>query len=159
MVIKIKGGSIMKTPKGLITIVFIVLFSDSCAGGSKIPFKTMIEEADSRVGESATLGGYVLDSNMIGAKTDITVLQTPLDWNTKPQFREKSEGRFLVSYEGKFNPNDYSPEDRLTVFGKIAGIAKEKVEHCPSPCLKIESSKLRVWREHEYYPPKIRGPR
>jgi hypothetical protein len=45
------------------------------------------------------------------------------------------------------------------VFGKIAGIAKEKVEHCPSPCLKIESSKLRVWREYEYYPPPSRGPR
>ena len=149
----------MKTPKDLIIIIFIVMFSVSCAGVSQIPFKTMIEEADSRVGESVTLGGYILDSNMISAKTDITVMQTPLDWRGKPQAEDKSEGRFLASYEGKFNPDDYSPKDRITVTGKIAGIAKEKVEHCPSPCLKIESSKLRVWREYEYYPPPSRGPR
>ncbi len=149
----------MKTPKDLMIIIFIVMFSVSCAGVSQIPFKTMIEEADSRVGESVTLGGYILDSQIVGDKADITVMQTPLDWRGKPQAEDKSEGRFLASYEGKFNPDDYSPKDRITVTGKIAGIAKEKVEHCPSPCLKIESSKLRVWREYEYYPPPSRGPR
>ncbi len=148
----------MKTPKDLMIIIFIVMFSVSCAGVSKIPFKTMIEEADSRIGESVTLGGYIIDSQIVSDKTDITVMQTPLDWRGKPQSEDKSEGRFLVSYEGKFNPYDYSPKDRITVTGKIAGIAKEKLEHCPSPCLKIESSKLRVWRESEYYPPMIRGP-
>ncbi len=102
----------MKTSKGLIIIIFIVMFSVSCAGVSQIPFKTMIEEADSRVGEPVTLGGYILDSKMVGDKTDITVMQTPLDWTTKPQLEDKSEGRFLVSYEGKFNPYDYSPRDK-----------------------------------------------
>ena len=47
----------MKTPKDLMIIIFIGLFCVSCAGGSQIPFKTMIEEADSRVGESVILGG------------------------------------------------------------------------------------------------------
>ncbi len=148
----------MKTPKDLMIIIFIVIFFVSCAGVSQISFKTMIEEADSRIGESVTLGGYIIDSQIVGDKTDITVMQTPLDWRGKPQFEDKSEGRFLVSYEGTFNPDDYSPRDRFTVAGKIAGITKEKLESCPSPCLKIESSKLRVWREYEYYPPMIRGP-
>ena len=101
--------------------------------------------------------GYIIDSQIVGDKTEITVMQTPLNWRGKPQFEDKSEGRFLVSYEGTFNPDDYSPRDRFTVAGKIAGITKEKLESCPSPCLKIESSKLRVWREYEYYPPMIRG--
>lgn len=148
----------MKAPKDLMIIIFIGLFFVSCAGGSQIPFKTMIEEADSRVGESVILGGYIIDAKMVDDKADIIVLQTPLDWKTKPQLEDKSEGRFLASYEGKFNPYDYSPRARITVTGKIAGIAKENLEHCPSPCLKIESSKLRPWREHEYYPPMIRGP-
>lgn len=148
----------MKMPKDLTLILFIVMFFVSCAGVSQIPFKTMIEEADSRIGESVTLGGYILDFQIVGDKTDITVMQTPLDFKGKPQSEDKSEGRFLVSYEGKFNPDDYSPRDRVTVTGKIGGITKKKLEYCPSPCLKIESSKLRVWREYEYYPPMIRGP-
>lgn len=148
----------MKTPKGLIPIMLVALFAVSCAGGSKVPFNTMIAEADSRVGESVTLGGYIINSQVAGDKTNITVMQAPLGRNTKPLSRDKSEGRFFVSYEGRFNPSDYSPEEGLTVSGKIAGIARETVEDCPSPCLKIESSKIRVWRKYEYYPPPSGGP-
>jgi len=162
MIIKMKGGSIMKTLKGLLISICIVMFFVSCAGAPKIPFKTMVEEADNMGGESVVLGGYILDSHMSGyrmdIKTNITVLQTPLEWNTKPQTKDKSEGSFFVSYGAKFNAQDYEPEDRITVTGTIAGLTEEKVKHCPSPCLKIESSKIRMWREHEYYPPMIRGP-
>ena len=148
----------MKTLTKLMIITFMVVFCVSCASVSKKPFKAMIEEADSRVGESVILGGYILDSQILDYNTEITVLQTPLDWKTKPQSKDKSEGTFLVSYEGEFNPNGYSPKDRITFTGKIAGIAEEKVEQCPGPCLKIESSKFRIWREYEYYPPPSRGP-
>ena len=147
----------MKTAKDLMIIIFVVMFSASCAGVSKIPFKTMLEEADSRVGEPVTLGGYILDSQIVDDKTHITVMQTPLDWNTKPQSKDKSEGRFIASYAGKFSSARYSPGDRVTVTGKIAGISKENLEHCPSPCLKIEGSNFRFWRKDEYYPPPSRG--
>ena len=145
----------MKTSKGLLISICIVMFFVSCAGAPKIPFKTMVEEADKMVAESVVLGGYILDSHMSGYKmdirTNITVLQTPLEWNTKPQTKDKSEGSFFVSYEGKFNAQDYEPEDRITVTGTLTGLTEEKVEHCPSPCLKIESSKIRMWRAHVHY--------
>ncbi|MBW2490154.1 MAG: hypothetical protein JRE65_03265, partial [Deltaproteobacteria bacterium] len=54
----------MKTAKGLIMIVLAVVFLVSCAGGSRIPFKTMLEQADSWVGEPVILGGYILESHM-----------------------------------------------------------------------------------------------
>ena len=148
----------MNALKGLIIIVPAVMLFVSCSSSPQIPFNTMVEDADIRVGEPVILGGYILDSNAAGDKTEITFLQTPLDWRTKPLFRDKSEGRFLVSYNGKFNPHSYDPEDRFTVNGTIVGIAKEKIEHCPSPCLKIDSSNFRVWREHEHYYPPSGGP-
>jgi starvation-inducible outer membrane lipoprotein len=141
----------MKTPKGLIVGIGIVMFLVSCAGAPKVPFKTLVEEADKRAGEEVILGGYVLGSRVRGDRTAITVLQTPLDWNTKPQTKNTSEGSFYVSYQGKFNANEHDPEDRITVHGKIAGLTEEKVEHCPSPCLKIESGKIRMWPAHVYY--------
>jgi outer membrane lipoprotein len=151
MIIKMKGDSKMKISKGLLKSIYIVMFFVSCAGAPKIPFKTMVEEADSRVGESVILGGYILDSKIRGGRTDITIQQTPLDWNTKPQTRDKSEGRFLASHNDIFNANNYSSDDRITVTGNIAGLTEEKVEHCPSPCLKIDSSKIRMWRAHVNY--------
>ncbi len=147
----------MKTSKGLLISICIVMFFVSCVGAPKIPFKTMVEEADSRVGESVILGGYILDSKIRGDRTNITILQTPLNWNTKPQTRDKSEGRFFASHNDIFDSNDYSPDDRITVTGTIAGLTEGTVEHCPSPCLKIESSDIRMWREQEYYPPMMGG--
>ena len=138
----------MKTSKGLLISICIVMFFVSCVGAPKIPFKTMVEEADSRVGESVILGGYILDSKIRGDRTNITILQTPLNWNTKPQTRDKSEGRFFASHNGIFKAKDYSSDDRITVTGNIAGLTEEKIEHCPSPCLKVESSKIRMWRAH-----------
>ena len=152
----------MKTSRDLIIIMSIVMLFVSCAGAPKIPFKKMVEEADNMVGESVVLGGYILDSHMSGyrmdIRTNITVLQTPLEWNTKPQTKDKSEGNFFVSYLGKFNAQDYEPEDRITVTGTIAGLTEEKLKHCPSPCLKIESSKIRMWREHVHYYAPSGGP-
>jgi starvation-inducible outer membrane lipoprotein len=158
MIIKIKGGSVMKISKGLLISICIVMFLVSCAGAPNIPFKTMVEEADNRVGESVNLGGYILDSKIRGDRTDITILQTPLDWNTKPQTRDKSEGRFFASHNGIFNAEDYSSDDRITVTGNIAGLTEEKVEHCPSPCLKIESSKIRMWRANVPFSRPMGGP-
>jgi outer membrane lipoprotein len=148
----------MKVSKGLLIGMCIAMFFVSCAGNSQIPFKTMVEEADSRVGESVILGGYILDSKLRGDRTDITILQTPLNWNTKPQARDKSEGRFFASHNDKFDATAYTSDARITVTGTIAGLAADKVEHCPSPCLKIASRKIRMWREYEYYPPPMGGP-
>ena len=152
----------MKTTKGLLMIVVVAVLFVSCAGGSKVPFRTMVQEADSRVGEDVILGGYILESHMSGHKmdieTNITVLQTPLDWNTKPQTKDKSEGRFFAVYASKFDAQAYEPVDRITVHGKIAGLAGEKIKICPHPCLKIESNKIRMWREHEHYFPPSGGP-
>ncbi len=141
----------MKTSTGLLISMCIVMFLISCAGAPKIPFKTMVEEADSRVGESVVLGGYIIDAKIRGDRTNMTILQTPLEWNTKPQTRDKSEGRFFASHNEEFNANSLSADDSITVTGTIAGLTEEKVEHCPKPCLKIESSKIRIWRAHVHY--------
>lgn len=142
--------------KSLMVVGLMVMLWVSCVGAPRIPFQAIVAEADSRIGEPVELGGYILDSRIIIDKTDIIFLQTPLDWNKKPLLRNKSEGRFFVFYQGKFYLNEYDRnKDRFTVTGKIAGTTDEKPDLCPSPCLKIESSKIRAWREIEYYPPMI----
>jgi starvation-inducible outer membrane lipoprotein len=145
----------MKTPKGIIISMYVLMFLVSCAGAPKVPFKTMVQEADSRVGEDVILGGYILDSHMSGykmdIKTNITVLQTPLEWNTKPLTKDKSEGSFFAIYAGEFDAQDYEPEDRITVHGTIVGLAGGEIKSCSHPCLKVESSKIRMWREHQHF--------
>ena len=138
----------LKKAPGLKTVIFALFFLMSCAGVSQqVPLETLVQEAENRVGEPVTLGGYILDTRTIGEKMHMTVLQTPLGLRGRPQPENTSEGNFLVAYNGALNLNDYRRNRQVTVTGKIAGIAKEDFDNCPRPCLKIESSDVKVWSE------------
>lgn len=140
----------MKSPKSWMILIISGLFFLSCAGGyQQTPFKTLVEEANSRAGESVTLGGYILNIQETGDQTVITVLQTPLGLRDRPQSENRSQGSFVVLYPGKLNPDDAGRKRKVTVTGKIAGTSQEKIGNCPDPCLKIESRKFRVWPQYE----------
>ena len=136
----------LKKAPGLTTVIFALFFLISCAGVSQqVPLETLVQEAENRVGEPVTLGGYILDTRTIGEKIYMTVLQTPLGLLGRPQPENTSEGNFLVAYNGAPDLNNYRRKRQVTVTGKIAGIAKEDIDNCPRPCLKIESSDVKVW--------------
>ncbi len=138
----------MKIATGRTTMIIALLFSVSCTGAyQQVPLVTLVQEADNREGESVTLGGYILDTKKVADNIYITVLQTPLGFRGRPQPENTSEGNFLVAYNGALNLDDYRRKRQVTVTGKIAGIAKEDIDNCPRPCLKIESSDVKVWSE------------
>ncbi len=138
----------MKKCFSILGILIIGLTFTSC-GGRQTKFKPLIQQADSRIGESVTLGGYMLDTREADHQTHIVVLQAPLGLRGRPQSEDKSQGRFLVVYQGRLDPNDSGPGRKLTVTGTVLGTAQEKIANCPDPCLKIESSSLRVWPLYE----------
>ncbi len=138
----------MKIATGRTTMIIALLFIVSCTGAyQQVPLVTLVQEADSREGESVTLGGCILDTKNVADNIYMTVLQTPLGFQGKPQAENTSEGNFLVVYSGALDLNDYRRKRQVTVTGKIAGIAKEDIDNCPRPCLKIESSDVKVWPE------------
>ena len=143
----------MKIASGRTTMIIALLFIVSCAGVSQqVPLETLVQEAENRVGEPVTLGGYILDIQTVGEKIYMTVLQAPRGFLGRPQPENTSEGNFIVAYNGALDLNDYRRKRQVTVTGKIAGIAKEDIDNCPRPCLKIESSDVKVW------PPRPTGP-
>ena len=85
----------LKKAPGLTTVTFALFFLISCAGVSQqVPLETLVQEAENRVGEPVTLGGYILDTRTIGEKIYMTVLQTPLGFLGRPQPENTSEGNF-----------------------------------------------------------------
>ena len=132
----------------LLRILIISLVLASC-GGQQTQFKPLMQQFDSRIGESVTLGGYMLDTRETENQTHIIVLQAPLGLRGRPQSENKSQGRFLIVYHGTINPNDVGHRRSLTVTGKVLGTAQQKIADCPDPCLTIESSILHVWPVYE----------
>ena len=132
----------------ILGILIIGLTFTSC-GGRQTNFKPLIQQIDSRIGQSVTLGGYMLDTREADNQTHIIVLQAPLGLRGRPQSEDKSQGRFVVVYRGRLDPNDVGSKRKLTVTGTVLGTAQEKIAYCPDPCLKIENSNLHVWPLYE----------
>ena len=138
----------MKKCFSILGILIVGLVFTSC-GGQQTKFKPLMQQVDNRIGESVTLGGYMLDTRAADNQTHIIVLQAPLGLRGRPQSEDKSQGRFVVVYQGRLDPNDVGPRRKLTVTGKVLGTAQEKIANCPDPCLIIESSDLHVWPLYE----------
>ena len=138
----------MKKCFSILGILIVGLVFTSC-GGQQTKFKPLMQQVDNRIGESVTLGGYMLDTRAADNQTHIIVLQAPLGLRGRPQSEDNSQGRFVVVYQGRLDPNDVGSRRKLTVTGKVIGTAQEKIANCPDPCLIIESSDLHVWPLYE----------
>ncbi|NIS60627.1 MAG: hypothetical protein GTO13_07990 [Proteobacteria bacterium] len=135
-------------------IPVVVVLTSSCSVISRhvrtesepaVPFKTLVQEANSYIGKTVILGGYILETKNLKDETIIEVLQTPLTFRDEPESRDLSEGRFTVSHKGFLDPEIYSENRKLTVAGILSGCWVEKVKSC-----KLESREIYVWPEPEY---------
>jgi outer membrane lipoprotein len=135
-------------------LIFLTVLSvESCTSISKqyrkeagplIPFKTLVKNMDQYKGRTVILGGYILELRNGSDETLITVLQAPLNYWGHPKSRGLSEGRFIISQEGTLEAEAYNEGRGLTVAGKVAGQATQKIESCPFPCLQIESLEIEL---------------
>lgn len=75
----------------------------------------------------------------------MTVRQTPLGRDEMPVSRGRSDGGFLLLYNGHLEPEVYEKGRRTTVAGKVVGRAVEGTGKCPSPCVKLEYRQIYLW--------------
>ena len=140
----------------------ITLFLGSCSVISQqirtesippIQFKTLLLEKDKYMGNTVILGGYILETKNLADKSLIKVLQVPLGSGEKPQSKDLSEGRFIISQKGFLDPEIYNKDRKITVAGTITGAVVEKIDDYSQPYLKIKSREIYLWpKEADYYP-------
>jgi outer membrane lipoprotein len=152
----------MKKRRIMLPITLLVVFSVfySCASrqviskeikaeAQRVSFKTLAQQTDRYKGKTVILGGYIIETQNISGVAIMTVLQTPLGINEMPVSHGRSEGGFLVAYNGHLEPEVYEKGRKTTVAGKVAGRATEGTGNCPSPCVKLEYRQIYLWPEYK----------
>ena len=119
------------------------------AEAERVSFKTLAQQTDKYKGKTVILGGYIIETQNIAGVANMTVLQTPLGGDEKPVSQTRSEGGFILSYNGHLEPEVYEKGRRATVAGKVTGRA-EKTANCPKPCLKLEYRQIYLWPMYEF---------
>ena len=114
-----------------------------------LPFKTLVAQADQYRGRTVILGGYILETRNLESETTINVLQVPLRIGEEPDFKDRSEGRFLVYQQGFLDPEIYSKDRVITVAGEVIGSGSEEIGGNRIQYLKIKSREIYLWPEYE----------
>ena len=122
-----------------------------------VPFQTLIRDVDKYIGRTVILGGYILETENLESETILKVLQTPLRFGHDPDFKKRSEGRFMVYHNGFLDPEVYGRNRVITVAGRVIGTDMEKIGDEQIQYLKIEDREIYLWSEYTnsrpyYYP-------
>jgi len=135
---------------GVLSIIFLLAVSCSAvsrdlrqAAEPEVSFRQLAENPSGYAGRIVVLGGYIIDTRNSDDQTELTVLQSPLRYTDQPQDSRYSEGRFIVTHNGKLNPSVFSRNRSITVAGVVMAD-----ETRPLPI--IESREIHLWRRYDY---------
>ena len=141
-------------------LVVLLVGLSGCATFSSSPFSTN-EEAQVTAGASFAqvvqdpsvhikhilkVGGVVLSAKRLVDRTEVMVLQIPLDSDSVPKWdRTKSQGRFIATQQPFLDPATLPEGTRVTIIGEVTGQASVPVdeEEKVYPVLAIQA--LKVW--------------
>ncbi len=111
-----------------------------------VSFPQLVEDPSTHIGQIVKVGGVVLSAKRLVDRTEVMVLQIPLDNDSVPKWnRTKSQGRFIATQQTFLDPATLPQGTRLTIIGEVTGQATVQVdeEEKAYPVLAIQA--LNVW--------------
>ncbi|WNM58022.1 Slp family lipoprotein [Candidatus Nitrospira allomarina] len=150
----------MKIGMRCIHLAVLLVGLSGCATFSSSPFSTNQEakvmvgasfanvnqDPSAHIGQILKVGGVVLSAKRLVDRTEVMVLQIPLDSDSVPKWdRTKSQGRFIATQQPFLDPATLPEGTRVTIIGEVTGQASVRVdeEEKVYPVLAIQA--LKVW--------------
>jgi len=108
-------------------------------------FAQVVKAPDAYIGKTVLFGGEIIETKNFADKSQVVVLQSPLDSRDRPVGGDVSEGRFIVTTTGFLDPAIYSPGRKITVAGKVVGKEKRPMGEIEYTYPVIEKQGLYLW--------------
>jgi outer membrane lipoprotein len=110
-----------------------------------VTFAQLAKDPDAYKGKTVLFGGAIIETINVAGKSQIIVLQQPLDGRDRPVAGDVSEGRFIVRTQGFLDPAIYSPGRLVTVAGQVVGKEKHPLGEIEYTYPVIEKQGLYLW--------------
>lgn len=124
-----------------------------------VSFPKLQEHPESFQGTIVMIGGEVLSAKRLHDRTELTILQLPLnDYNEPITDRTQSQGRFQAIKKEFLDPAIVPPGTRITIIGEVSGTATEMLDEMKYTYPVITINHFRVWPDvvrlpdYRYYP-------
>ena len=120
-----------------------------------VTFPMVLQNPTAYVGDIVLWGGEIIETVTIQGGSEITVLDTPLDYQERPESARYSRGRFIAKSSKFLDPAIYKKGKKITLAGEIVGTETKplgKVEYA-YPVVMVKQ--LHLWKRAyygRYYP-------
>ena len=113
----------------------------------KVAFPQLAQNPSAYEGQRIILGGEVIRAKLLADRTEIEVLELPLDSTDEPtRNRAASQGRFLAYQTKAFlDPAILPPGTRVTIVGEGKAALRKQMDEAEYTYPVIESDYLKVW--------------
>jgi outer membrane lipoprotein len=113
----------------------------------KVAFSQLAQNPSAYEGQRIILGGEVIHAKLLPDRTEIEVLELPLDSTDEPtRNRAASQGRFLAYQTKDFlDPAILPPGTRVTIVGKGKAALRKQMDEAEYTYPVIESDYLKIW--------------
>ena len=154
------------TTRFIIYLALLVL--NGCASQSpvsiKLPpspdpeFHQVKQNIDAFLNQQVRWGGKIISVENKENSTWIEVLASPLNNYGKPSSRTDYEGRFIARVDGFLDPEQYSKDRKLTIFGTIEAEFVKRIDDHPYSFPLVRAKEYYLWPEYrtiqyQYYDP------
>ncbi|SRR5579883_644733 len=96
-------------------------------------------------------GGRIIDTEPQEAQTCFFVLAQPLDSQTRPEWDEQSNGRFVACKQGFYDPEVYSKGKEVTVTGTLDGTETRKIGDYDYTYPRVDADVVYLWPKRSVY--------
>lgn len=150
----------MKVGMWIIHLAVLLVGLSGCATFSSSPFSTnqeaqvtagvsfshVVQDPSAHIGQIVKVGGVVLSAKCLVDRTEVMVLQIPLDNDSVPQWdRTESKGRFIATQQTFLDPATLPEGTRLTIIGEVTGQASVQVDEEEKVYPVVAIQALKVW--------------
>lgn len=149
-------------------ICFALMLLSGCA--SQIPasiktppipdteFQQAKQSVNTYQNQNVRWGGKIISVENKADSTWIEILASPLNSYGKPSYRKSYEGRFIARVNGFLDPEHYSKDRNLTIFGTIETEFVKRIDEYPYSYPLVNVKEYYLWPEYRHYTARYRYP-
>ena len=125
-----------------------------------VTFHMVLQSPTVYVGKIVLWGGEIIETVNVQGGSEITVLETPLAYNERPESARYSRGRFIAKSSKFFDPAIYKESKKITLAGEVIGQEIKPLGKTEYAYPVVMVKQLHLWKRVHYgrYYPYWGGP-
>jgi outer membrane lipoprotein len=117
-----------------------------------ITFPMVLQNPTAYVGKIVLWGGQIIETVNFKGGSDIILLDTPLDYQERPEAAQYSRGRFIARSPEFLDPAIYKKGRTITLAGEIVGKETKPLGKIEYDYPVVQIKQLHLWKQPYYGP-------